>query len=765
MNAPSNNGSESDPPLIDQIPLELEPRIKEFFGNGEEIKVAVSTDLLENGNYGQDWLIATVDQLIMARLNGTPEYDLHVIPLKDIETLDIQALHGNNVMKVRTHDRGIEVARYSKTAAEKFFDAKSEIDFLVRQTQPKDSDETEGKKRSKSSHAGRKKTKCDQCGRAIPHWTDVCTYCIEKRKLIFRLLAYAVPHWKISIGAFAIMVFVRAASVYPGILNKRLFDEVLAPPAGVESSGFSGLVAIVLMMIGVNVFTTSFSTIRSYVMAIVGQGVKHQLRTEAYQHLNRLSISFYQKRDTGNIMSRLTHDVGRLEDFIAYGLQDMVGDILMLIFMFSVMVYHNWQLTLLSMIPIPLIIVFTVYFGKKVKKIYHIVWKQISGISTILASVIPGVRVVKAFGREEYETDRFGKQSQRVLETGLRSARWESIYGPTMGFITFSGTIIIWFAGGGQLLNGDLTTGELIMFMGYMMQLLGPVRMLSGLNRRFLRAATSAERVFEILDTPPDIADSKNSVKLKEVSGEIEFRNVSFSYDSEQDALNDVSFIVQPGEMIGLAGHSGAGKSTLINLITRFYDPTGGDILLDGHNLDDIQLDSLRDRIGVVLQDPFLFNGTVAENIGYSRLNATSTEIIAAAKAANAHDFIVNFADGYDTIVGERGARVSGGERQRISIARAILKNPQILILDEATSSVDTETESKIQEALERLIQGRTVFAIAHRLSTLKYSNRLLILKDGKVDEIGTHEELVAKDGTYASLCRKQTDLSKIRAW
>jgi ATP-binding cassette subfamily B protein len=315
------------------------------------------------------------------------------------------------------------------------------------------------------------------------------------------------------------------------------------------------------------------------------------------------------------------------------------------------------------------------------------------------------------------------------------------------------------------LLNGDLTTGELIMFMGYMMQLLGPVRMLSGLNRRFLRAATSAERVFEILDTPPDIADSKNSVKLKEVRGEIEFRNVSFSYDSEQDALNDVSFIVQPGEMIGLAGHSGAGKSTLINLITRFYDPTGGNILLDGHNLDDIQLDSLRDRIGVVLQDPFLFNGTVAENIGYSKLNATRTEIIAAAKAANAHDFVVNFADGYDTIVGERGARVSGGERQRISIARAILKNPQILILDEATSSVDTETESKIQEALERLIQGRTVFAIAHRLSTLKYSNRLLILKDGKVDEIGTHEELVAKDGTYASLCRKQTDLSKIRAW
>jgi len=765
MNAPAKNGSESEPPLIDKIPVELEPRIRVFLSDTEEIKVAVSTDLLENGNYGQDWIIATTSQLVTARLNGTPDHDLHVIPLEDIETVDIHPLHGNNVMKIRTHDSGIEVARYSKTAAEKFFNAKLEIDFLIRQSQPKDSDKSEERKHLKSPHIGRKKAKCDQCGRAIPHWTDVCTYCIEKRKLIFRLLAYALPHWKISLGAFLIMVLVRAVSVYPGILNKRLFDEVLAPPTGVESSGFSGLVTIVLMMIGVNIFTTSFSTIRSYVMSIVGQRVKHQLRTEAYQHLNRLSISFYQKRDTGNIMSRLTHDVGRLEDFIAYGLQDMVGDILMLVFMFSVMTYYNWQLTLLSMIPIPLIIIFTVYFGTKVRKIYHIVWKQISGVSTILASVIPGVRVVKAFGREGYETDRFDKQSERVLETGLRSARWESIYGPTMGFITFSGSIIIWFAGGRQLLNGNLTTGELIMFMGYMMQFMGPIRMLSGLNRRFLQAATSSERVFEILDTPPDIADSRNSVKLEQARGEIEFRNVSFSYDSEQDALNDVSFTVQPGEMIGLAGHSGAGKSTLINLITRFYDPTGGDILLDGHNLGNIQLDSLRDQVGVVLQDPFLFNGTVAENIGYSKLNATSTEIIAAAKAANAHDFIVNFADGYDTRVGERGARVSGGERQRISIARAILKNPRILILDEATSSVDTETESKIQEALERLIRGRTVFAIAHRLSTLKYANRLLILKDGKVDEIGTHEELIAKDGTYASLCRKQTDLSKIRAW
>ena len=285
------------------------------------------------------------------------------------------------------------------------------------------------------------------------------------------------------------------------------------------------------------------------------------------------------------------------------------------------------------------------------------------------------------------------------------------------------------------------------------------------MNERFIRAGTSAERVFDILDTPPSIADKQDAVALTNIKGDIQFRDVHFTYDNEKNALNGVSFDVDAGEMIGLVGHSGAGKSTLINLITRFYDPNQGSIIIDGHDSKDIRVKALRQQVGVVLQDPFLFEGTIAENIGYSKPGASRYEIIAAAKAANAHDFIVKFPDGYDTMVGERGARVSGGERQRISIARAILKNPRILILDEATSSVDTETESKIQEALERLVQGRTVFAIAHRLSTLKYADRLVVLKEGEVDEIGTHEELITQGGTYAGLCEKQTELSKIRAW
>ena len=398
-------------------------------------------------------------------------------------------------------------------------------------------------------------------------------------------------------------------------------------------------------------------------------------------------------------------------------------------------------------------------------KVFRVLWKRYANISTLLASTIPGVRVVKAFARERHEVSRFNEYTYQVLHGEMNAAKLYTLYRPIMGFIVFSGSILIWFVGGQQIFNGELTLGGLFMFQSYMYRFFGPVQTLCHMNERFVRAATSADRVFEILDTPPSVADKKDAVALEKVQGTVEFKDVYFSYDTEKNALNGVSFHAEAGEMIGLVGHSGAGKSTLINLITRFYDASDGTIEIDGHNIQDIKVKALRQQVGVVLQDPFLFQGTIAENIGYSKPGATRHEIVAAAKAANAHDFIIKFPDGYDTMVGERGARVSGGERQRISIARAILKNPRILILDEATSSVDTETESKIQEALERLVRGRTVFAIAHRLSTLKYADRLVVLKDGEVDEIGTHEELLAKEGTYAGLCSKQTELSKIRAW
>ena len=756
--------------ILEEVPAALQRQLESVLEEKEDIKIAISTDLQFDGSYGKDWVLATEKRLLAFNQNGVPAPEVQNIALEAIDEIEIRELYGNNFMKVRTSEGAVEVARYSKRLAPKFAEATPEIETLIDKVKPEDAEKS--KRHRKFVDPGKKKIRCETCGRPIPRWSDVCPNCVEKGKLLVRLLKYAIPFWKVSVPALLIMLVIRLVGVYPPILSKNLVDDILVPATmamtggqPVDPGAFGQLLTIVFMMVGAHVFTAVFSAVRGYMMTWVGQRITLTLRNDAFQHMSVLSLDFYQQRETGNLMSRITQDVGRLRDFIAEGLQDIIGDSMALVYMCIIMFVINWQLALWVLLPIPLIVLFSFYFGHKMHKVFHVLWRRYAGISTILASTIPGIRVVKAFTREKYEVDRFEEQTHQVFEGEMNAAKLWTLYQPIMTFLTYIGTVLIWLVGGRQILNGELTLGEIMLFMTYMTQFLQPVRTLAQMNRRFLRAATSAERVFEILDTPPSVASRKDAVDLPNMRGQVEFRDVFFSYDNEKNAINGISFTTKPGEMIGLVGHSGAGKSTLINLVTRFYDPNEGDILIDGHDSRDIELRSLRGQIGVVLQEPFLFEGTVADNIGYGKPDATRQEIIAAAKAANAHDFIIKFPDGYDTTVGERGARVSGGERQRISIARAILKNPCILILDEATSSVDTETESRIQEALGRLIQGRTVFAIAHRLSTLKHANRLVVLKEGTIDEIGTHEELIAKGGTYANLCEKQTELSKIRAW
>ena len=783
----------------EEVPELLKEQAEARLEAGEEIKVSVSTDLRFDGTYGKDWLLITNRRLIAFNQRGVLGHHLREVPLSAIEDVEILEMYGNNILKVSTADNAFEVSRYSKRLTPKFGLAVSELEQLIPDTEANSDGRPNGKRRRGRGpggmFAGPDRGRCEKCGHPIPSWSGVCVNCVQKGKLIFRLLKYSVPFLHVVVPAFLIMMIMRFVGLYPEILMMDLIDRIINPAGRALAAGlpipetdwghlqgtvnflgewfenipaggsFGHLVGIVLLMVAINVFTMAAGAVRGYMMAWVGQNITRRLQNETYEHLNALSIDFFHERDTGNLMSRITHDVSRLRDFIASGLQDIVGDSLTIVYICVIMFRSNWELSLWTLIPIPCLIFFTIFFGKKMSKVYHVLWKRYANISTILASTIPGVRVVKAFARERYEINRFSDLTYQVFSGELNAAKLGTFYRPIMEFIVFTGRIILWLVGGWLIFQGDMSLGMLWMFQSLMMRFFGPVSTLCQMNERFIRAGTSAERVFEIMDTPPSVADKEDAIALRNIRGAVEFRDVHFSYDNEKNALDGVSFTVEPGEMIGLVGHSGAGKSTLINLITRFYDPNDGAIMIDGHDSRDIQVKALRQQIGVVLQDPFLFQGTIAENIGYSKPGASRREIIAAAKAANAHDFIVKFPDGYDTMVGERGARVSGGERQRISIARAILKNPRILILDEATSSVDTETESKIQEALERLIQGRTVFAIAHRLSTLKYADRLVVLKEGEVDEIGTHEELIAKDGTYANLCAKQTELSKIRAW
>ena len=778
----------------EDVPELLKEQAEGLLEAGEEIKISVSTDLRFDGTYGKDWLLITNRRLIAFNQNGVLGHHMREVSLSSVEDIEILEMYGNNILKVSTADNAFELSRYSKRLTPKFSRAVSELEGLVPQTEA-NSDGRRGRGRRGGMSAGEDKGRCKKCGQLIPRRSEVCINCLQNGKLIFRLMKYVVPFLHIIVPAFLIMMVIRLVGLYPQILSRDLIDKILTPVSNAVTTGvpipvtdwghlqgavnflsgwfdsmpvggsFGHLIGIVFLMASVRVFSMLASAIRGYMMAWVGQNVTRRLQNETYEHLNMLSIDFFQERDTGNLMSRITHDVSRLRDFIASGIQEIAGDSLTIIYMCGIMFYFNWKLALWTLIPIPCLIFFTVFFGKKMSKVYHVLWKRYANISTILASTIPGVRVVKAFARERYEINRFSDMTHQVFSGEMNAAKLGTLYRPIMEFITYSGSILIWLIGGWQIFQNEITLGTLFMFQSYMMQFFRPVSTLCQMNERFIRAGTSAERVFEIMDTPPSVADKNDAVALRNIRGAVEFRNVYFSYDGEKNALNGVNFTVEPGEMIGLVGHSGAGKSTLINLITRFYDPNDGEIMIDGYDSRDLQVKALRQQIGVVLQDPFLFQGTIAENIGYSKPGASRMEIMAAGKAANAHDFIMKFPDGYDTTVGERGTRVSGGERQRISIARAILKNPRVLILDEATSSVDTETESKIQEALERLIQGRTVFAIAHRLSTLKYADRLVVLKDGRVDEIGTHEELIAQNGTYAGLCEKQTELSKIRAW
>ena len=565
-------------------------------------------------------------------------------------------------------------------------------------------------------------------------------------KNYIRLMNYIRPYVKHLAFAIVCIVLAAAANLYVPWIIKDMIDKVLMERDMAMLNLIAGGIIVVFFFRGI------FYYGQSYLVSFVGQRVVIDIREALFEKFQRMPLAYFDRHQTGEIMSYVTNDVQALQNALVDKLIELVTESSVLIGSITLMFYLDWKLTLVTLITVPLVGQAMNIFGKKLKKSGIVIQERLADINSLLQESISAVRVVKSFVRERYENERFHRQNELNFQAEMKNVQLTSLLTPTVEFLAaITVTFILWI-GGYEVVQGDLTAGALVAFLTYAVNLANPVKRISRIYGTVQRAMAAIDRVFGVLDMEETIRDRKNAVPLPEIEGRVAVKDVSFSYKEGAPALSHVSLEASPGQLIAFVGPSGAGKSTIANLIPRFYEVNEGAIEIDGHDVRDVTLDSLREQIGIVPQETMLFSSSVRENIRYGRLDATDKEIEEAARAANAEEFILQLPEGYETKIGERGLNLSGGQRQRISIARAILKNPRILILDEATSALDTESEKIVQAALDKLMVGRTSFAIAHRLSTIFNADCIYVIDGGRIVEQGTHEELLAAGGLYSTL-------------
>jgi len=733
----------------------------------ESIRLCAEADLHPDGSLGDEWLIVTEANLLVFSRNGAGIEQRVNLPLSEISEPKVENLVGGGAFEVTRDGKPLELLRFTNRRSPDFAAAAGVLGKWLK-----------GEAAELPEEESRQ---CPKCGMPLEKGSKVCPFCLPRSRTLRRLVEYLRPHAFTAISLSALAFVSTVLGLIPPYLQKPLVDDVLKMPERALTGGeihhrlmMLGVLAIILVT--VLILSNAIGVLMSWLSASLGNRITHDVRCQLYRHLQYLSLNFFDKRQMGQVISRVNQDTGQLQQFLVWGSQDLAINFLRIIGIGIMLFIMNWKLALFVLVPAPIVAVLSGRFWRRIRFLMHRFFSRWGRVNAILTETLNGMRVVRAFAQEPREIARFNEQSDELAKAGVKAEwTWAFLFS-AISVLIMLGSLLIWYVGGRYVLldhnllaahriERGFTLGELLVFISYVGMFYGPVQFMSMLLNWSSRSLTAAERIFEVLDSEPDVVEDEQAISVPEIAGKVEYRDVHFGYERHRPVLKHVNFQVEAGEMVGLVGHSGAGKSTTINLLCRFYDVNEGEILIDGVPIRKLKVADLRKQIGLVPQNTFLFSGTLADNISYAKPDAGKEEIVRAAKVANAHDFIRAKPDGYESLIGEGGKGLAGGEMQRLAIARAVLHNPRILILDEATSHVDVETEKQIQEATARLIKGRTTFAIAHRLSTLKNAHRLIVLKDGEIVEIGTHDELLAKeDGEFHRLVQMYQEISKVRA-